>query len=340
MTQQGLRNSYGRAGTFEGETARVSTAHLGAQQATAGAFRHEAFLYSGVDEFVSVARSYVLGGLADDMPVLVLLTGEKLELLQAQLPQDPRLYFADMGVVGRNPARIIPLWYDFVASFQSRPRPLRGLGEPFGQPRAAPEHDECELHESLLNLAFAAFPSFWLLCAYDAGSLRTRVVEQARCNHPYILEGGAHRASVEYRDITSSPNPFGNPLADPPNDAFRMEFGIGQLRVLRTLAAHYLGLTGLDRERMDDLVLAINEVATNSVQHAGGHGTLRIWQEGPTVLCEVRDDGYITDPLVGRRTPGFGDEASRGFWVVNQLCDLVQVRSSPAGTIVRMHVRL
>lgn len=315
----------------------MSATQLGAQQAT-GAFRHEAFLYNGVDEFAPVALSFIMGALADDVPVLVVLTAEKIEILRAQLPDDPRLYFADMGVVGRNPARIIPLWYDFVAAFAGRDRPLRGLGEPFGQPRAAPEHEECELHESLLNLAFAAFPAFWLLCPYDVTALRSRVIDQARCNHPFVLEGGVHRSSIQYRDIASSPHPFGAPLPEPPNDAFRMEFGLGQLRVLRTLAAHYLGLTGLDRERMDDLVLAINEVATNSVQHAGGHGTLRIWQEGKTVLCEVRDDGYITDPLVGRRTPGFGDEASRGFWVVNQLCDLVQVRSSPAGTVVRMHM--
>lgn len=317
----------------------MSTTRLGAQQAT-GAFRHEAFLYNGLEEFVPVALSYIMGGLADDVPVLVVLSADKIEVLRSRLPEDPRLYYADMSVVGRNPARIIPLWYDFVAAFAGTSRPLRGIGEAFGLPRAAPEHDECELHESLANLAFAAFPAFWMLCPYDVTALRSRVVDQARRNHPFVLEGGAHRASNQYRDIASSPNPFGAPLPDPPNDAFRMEFGIGQLRVLRTLAAHYLGLTGLDRERMDDLVLAINEVATNSVQHAGGHGTLRIWQEGVTVLCEVRDDGYITDPLVGRRTPGFGDEASRGFWVVNQLCDLVQVRSSPAGTVVRMHVRV
>ena len=30
--------------------------------------------------------------------------------------------------------------------------------------------------------------------------------------------------------------------------------------------------------------------------------------------------------------------ASRGFWVVNQLCDLVQVRSTPAGSAVRLHM--
>ena len=47
---------------IQGETTRVSTAHLGAQQAT-GAFRHEAFLYCRLDEFMAVALSFIQGGL-------------------------------------------------------------------------------------------------------------------------------------------------------------------------------------------------------------------------------------------------------------------------------------
>ena len=40
------------------------------------------------------------------------------------------------------------------------------------------------------------------------------------------------------------------------------------------------------------------------------------------------------DPLAGRERPaGLGD-AGRGLWIVNQLCDLVQVR----GGVVRLHV--
>jgi hypothetical protein len=58
------------------------------------------------------------------------------------------------------------------------------------------------------------------------------------------------------------------------------------------------------------------------------------------VICEIRDKGTITDPLVGRLAPGTSPESSRGLWVVNQLCDLVQVRSSAGGTTVRMHMSL
>jgi hypothetical protein len=33
-------------------------------------------------------------------------------------------------------------------------------------------------------------------------------------------------------------------------------------------------------------------------------------------------------------------ESGRGVWITNQLCDLVQIRSGPSGTVVRVHKRL
>jgi anti-sigma regulatory factor (Ser/Thr protein kinase) len=41
---------------------------------------------------------------------------------------------------------------------------------------------------------------------------------------------------------------------------------------------------------------------------------------------------------VGRARPTFDQESGRGLWMVNQLCDLVQIRSSPADTVVRLHM--
>jgi anti-sigma regulatory factor (Ser/Thr protein kinase) len=53
----------------------------------------------------------------------------------------------------------------------------------------------------------------------------------------------------------------------------------------------------------------------------------------------VRDPGYIAEPLVGRLRPSAAVEGGHGMWLANQLCDLVQVRSSRAGTTVRLIVR-
>ncbi len=93
-------------------------------------------------------------------------------------------------------------------------------------------------------------------------------------------------------------------------------------------------------EGIDELVLATDELAANSVRHGGGSGTLRYWREGELLLCEVSDAGAIEAPLTGRIRPAPDACNGRGVWLVNQLCDLVQIRSSPAGSAVRVHKQL
>ena len=96
----------------------------------------------------------------------------------------------------------------------------------------------------------------------------------------------------------------------------------------------------LSADRVQQLVLAVSELASNSVCYGGGHGTLRAWREDGTAMCEVSDEGHIEQPLAGRINPAPAQSAGRGLWLVNQLCDLVQIRSSTAGTSVRVHMRL
>jgi anti-sigma regulatory factor (Ser/Thr protein kinase) len=96
---------------------------------------------------------------------------------------------------------------------------------------------------------------------------------------------------------------------------------------------------GFDEDRTDAIVLAANEVATNSLVHGGGRGTLRAWLGDGSMVCEFRDAGHIAgQPLIGRVQPEAGQIGGHGLWLANQLCDLVQVRSSADGTVVRLHM--
>ena len=61
---------------------------------------------------------------------------------------------------------------------------------------------------------------------------------------------------------------------------------------MRMFVSERAARAGFGRERISDLVPAVNELATNSMRHGGG----------------------------------------RGLWLVNHLCDLVQVRSRRPGT--------
>ena len=86
-------------------------------------------------------------------------------------------------------------------------------------------------------------------------------------------------------------------------------------------------------------MLAVAELAANSVRHGGGRGILRLWRENGSVICEIRDRGTIADPLAGRRAPTLEQLGGRGLWLANAVCDLVQVRTGPQGTAVRLHMK-
>jgi anti-sigma regulatory factor (Ser/Thr protein kinase) len=308
---------------------------------TAEAFRHEAFLYAGDQGFLDGALPFVRDGLAAEEPTLVMVPAEKIDLLRSALDGDAeRVLFADMAEVGRNPARIIPAWREFADENAGPGGRLRGIGEPIWADRSAQELVECQRHESLLNLAFADARGFTLLCPYDTAALPPAVIDEALCSHPFIVQDGGGGESADYRGLEAVPGPFAEPLPDPPGAAPEIAFEATTLDVMRRFVSRLAAEAGMNAPRTADLVLAANEVATNSVRHAGGQGTLRMWQEEDAVVCEVRDTGHIHQPLAGRARPADGRMGGHGLWVVNQLCDLVQLRSFSTGSLVRLHMRL
>ena len=82
-----------------------------------------------------------------------------------------------------------------------------------------------------------------------------------------------------------------------------MRFSTGPLHDFRKFVADHARAFGLSSQRTDDLVLAANEMATNSVLHGGGSGLARVWGEDETLLCEIRDAGRIDNVMVGRVRP-------------------------------------
>ena len=184
-------------------------------------FRHEALLYRGLADFVDRTVPFIRGGLEAGESVAVVTSAKHIDALRRELGSDAGVVaFADIAVIGANPARIIPFWQDFIAIQDGRP--LRGIGEPIWAGRSAAELVECQRHESLLNVAIDTETPIWLLCPYD--------------------------------------------------------------------------VTCLDPEIIDD-------------------------------------------PLADRRQPSSTAAGGRGLWLANQLCDLVQIRSHPSGTQIRLHVR-
>ena len=216
---------------------------------------------------------------------------------------------------------------------------MRGIGEPIWADRTAEELVECQLHEALLNIAFADSDGFQLLCPYDTGTLSEETTHEARCSHPVVVSGGRAAESHEYRGVADPLAPFAAPLPRPPGAADTLGFERSTLAEVRRLVARSGEHAGLAPRRRDDLVLAVNELATNSVRHGGGHGIVRVWRDHDALACEVRDRGRIDDPLVGRIRRTDDAPGGLGVWLAHQVADLVQVRSGADGTVVRVRMR-
>jgi len=301
-------------------------------------FRHEAVFYTGDDEFVERSCAFVEQGLERDEPVLVMVGSRKLELLREAFgTRAEDVHFADMEVVGRNPARIIPAWSRFVADHAGSGGGMRGIGEPIWADRNSNELTECQLHESLINLAFAAADEFRLICPYDTAALPEDVIAEARRSHPVVSHAGAEDVSHDYCGIDRVAARFAEALPEAPADAEQMTVTTDTLRDARRLVRDRALEAGLGK-RSDDFVLAVNEVLSNSINHAREDGVLRVWQDAKGLVCEVRDGGHIVQPLIGREEPALGQIGGHGIWLVNLVCDLVQVRSSAEGSTVRMQM--
>jgi anti-sigma regulatory factor (Ser/Thr protein kinase) len=99
-------------------------------------------------------------------------------------------------------------------------------------------------------------------------------------------------------------------------------------------------VAGLSESRANDLVLAVSEVAANTLRHTNSSGTLAIWHDGDEIVAEIHDEGKITDPAAGQRRPAADATGGHGLWLVRQVCDLVELRSDQSGTTIRMHMKI
>jgi serine/threonine-protein kinase RsbW len=134
----------------------------------------------------------------------------------------------------------------------------------------------------------------------------------------------------------------------PPADAHLVlscAFDLATIAGVRHAILRQAPAFGLVEPFLSDFILAVNEVTSNAVRHGGGNGRLRLWQSLASLICEVDDDGRVTDGTMApaattdqrmreHPAPGPTAEGGRGLWLARRLCDTVDVTATAAGTSV------
>src|SRR5436190_22372848 len=139
------------------------------------------------------------------------------------------------------------------------------------------------------------------------------------------------------------PRPDGDgavpPLLSPDPDPMAYKYTT-DLAAIRAVVHRYALEAGLAEARAIDLTLAVSEVAANTIKHAKSPGSLKIWYDANEIVCQIHDEGIITDPMAGRREPSLDALGGHGLWIVNQVCDQVELQSDENGTTIRLHMTL
>jgi anti-sigma regulatory factor (Ser/Thr protein kinase) len=298
---------------------------------------HTAVLYRSDAEYAAAVMDVAAADNAGKPGVVLAATGRHEQVVRDALSLTAaKVSFADIAELSRDPARLVAAVLSFADDHPGQQ--VCCVMEAAWPGRTGAELQELGRSEAVCTLALAERP-VTMLCPYDGSELPADVLSRMELTHPAIIDGGQHRPGHGYLGAGRFPPECDEPLPSPPPDAATVTFR-RDLATARAFAARHAQSSGLSSARVIDLVLAVGELAANTLRHSPDGGTVSAWTTADEVLLQVEDMGHITDPMAGYRRLPSDAAGGHGLWLVHQLCDLTEIRTSPLGTTIRLHMTL
>lgn len=295
--------------------------------------RHEAVLHSGADDLARLLDPRIRATVTAGHVVVAVVDRAAEEALRAALgPVVDGVQFLDPADVHAVPAFTVAV---------RLARTSRRVERPGGRAMVIAQHlPELAVDDPghwsrldiALDVAIAGLPVTVLCpCREDSAGIAA--------THPVLTTDAGSVASGTYRPpaeaVIDYPPPPPPDLGPPTTE---LVFGAAELAPVRHVVADVVGRTGLAPDRVADLVLAVNELASNSIEHGPGTGRFRMWT-GPDVVAEISDDGGEMDaPFPGLTLPPPEGARGRGLWLASELCDVLQAWSDADRTVVRVTI--
>lgn len=296
---------------------------------------HSAFLYDTAAQYLGFLVPFICEGLHRDESVAVATSRRHIASLRRALGADAatvRFLPSDEWYV--RPVRTIAGWAEMLRAARAAGRVARLVGEV----EFRGDDRSWVRFESALNAALTG-PGH-LLCPYDRTHLPRHLVDAARRTHHVLHDGGWHHS-----DAYVAPERFLDEVAEPvhPVDGepiIVIPVGDTVMGLRAHLRDRATAEDWLPPDRVEMLVLAISEIATNSIRHGGRHRELRVWVDRDAVVCEIADDGpHPPHPLAGYLPPSPGMPGGMGLWLVAQTCDALSLRADGGRTYARFALR-
>jgi anti-sigma regulatory factor (Ser/Thr protein kinase) len=200
-------------------------------------------------------------------------------------------------------------------------------------------------YEAICNDTYALGGSA-VTCVWDCRRYPPAVIEGVRATHPYELTAAGRSPSPSYLPPERYLSEHHDVLMRPPpqhvdHDATVEE--VAALSGLRSALTKWASGHRFTGETLEDLVLAVVEVATNGLRHGSTPIRVSAWHRHDTLIVQCDDSGAHAIPAAAgylRPEPSAAVAGGRGLWLARQLADVVAVSSVPGRTSVRLHFPL
>jgi anti-sigma regulatory factor (Ser/Thr protein kinase) len=311
---------------------------VGEASGPASGFVHQALIYGSDEEFIGVVLPFVEEGLDRGEPTLAAVQDRHVESLRTALGGNPDgLALHPVEDWYETSARTREKFTRWTAERTSRVARARIVGEPPWALAHPAQVRDWARHESILNVALAGQPVSFV-CPYDSRALPEDVLEHARDTHPEFVSGEGISASPSYEDPLDFCRRLDSSVeAQQGRPSLEIGFALEDLPAVRRSIASFVGEAGLPASRIEELVLAVNEVTTNAVLHGRPPTVVRAWNTRSEVVVEVTDAGEgIGDVLAGQLAPPPTALGGRGLWLARLLCDSVEARCDESGCSVTL----
>ncbi|MBA2472084.1 MAG: hypothetical protein DLM61_10365 [Pseudonocardiales bacterium] len=306
--------------------------------APTGEFAHVAVLYASDEQLCDLLLPYLDEGLRRQENILAVISQAARRVLHDALGDAAdRVQWGSAGVSYDRLGQMFEGFTGYLAQQFRAGVPTRVIGE-FDSNSSPDRVSQYLRYESMANEIYAPY-GYPVVCLWDQRRYPPDVLDHVRAVHPQLLDTSGPITNAEYHmPIDYLTRERSSPAAAPVDLDLVVHLGSADdLGVLRRRLRSWGATCGLAEPDTDDIVIAVDEIATNALEHGQPPACVRGWTTPDALFVQVDDQGRTCIPVTtGYHRPSTDARRGRGIWIARHLADVLTTHTGHTGTTVAM----
>lgn len=301
-------------------------------------FAHVGVLYASDEQLRDLLSPYLAEALRHREHLLVVISEPAERVLRDALGEAAdRVQWGGSGLSDNRLGRMFATFGDYLAQWRGAGVPTRVIGE-LGSDLSPERLGQYLRYMSMACEIYGAY-GYPMLFLWDERRYSPEVLAHVRAVHPRLLGGGGMIINAEYREpidyLTANTAPAPAAPVDLDLDV-RLDSADGLAELRRRLRS-WGTTTELSDGDTDDIIIAVDEIATNALEHGQPPARIRGWSTADAVFVRVDDHGRTGIPATtGYVRPPTDARRGRGIWMARHLADVLTTHNGPSGTTVAL----